>query len=137
MWIESAHLFDTPLPDSAELTVEIGEPQPVGLGKMLLPISLEVPLDQVTMLPAGDSGGRTRHYVASLELRVAATDADGASADVPVAMVEIRSEESPKPGQIGVYTTRLKLRRMRHRLLISLYDPLTGGVLARRIDFEP
>ncbi|MCP3910264.1 MAG: hypothetical protein GY713_04855 [Actinomycetia bacterium] len=52
-------------------------------------------------------------------------------------VVEIVSEESPEPGQIGIYTTRLKLRRKPHRLLISLYDPLTGIVLARRVDFEP
>ncbi len=134
MWIESAHLFDTPLPDSGELAVEIGQPLPAGVGKLLLPIALEVPLDQVTLLPVGDGGGG---FAGSLELRIAATDADGASADVPVTVVEVRSRESPRPGQVTIYETRLKLRRAPHRLLISLYDPLTGGVFARRVDFEP
>ena len=146
MWIESAHLFDTPLPGSAELAVEIGEPQPAGPGKLLLPLSLEVPLDQVTMLPVADgppAGGQTEQrpgtgsFAVSLELRVAATDADGASAGVPVSVVEIVVEAPPEPGQIGVYETHLKLRRKPHRLLISLYDPLTGGVWAQRVDFEP
>ena len=130
-WIESAHLFDAPLPGSLELAVEIGEPQPAGLSKILLPLSLEVPLDQVTMLPIEDG------FAASLELRVAATDADGASADVPVSRVDISSAQPPAPGQMGVYSTRLQLRRKPHRLLISLHDPASGKVLARRIDFTP
>lgn len=138
MWIESAHLFDLPLPGSTELAVEIGEPQPAGLGKLLLPLALEVPLDQVTVLPVADSpAGGQRQYAASLELRVAATDADGASADVPVRQVEIVSEGPPEPGQVEIHETRLKLRRKPHRLLITLYDPLTGGVMSRRVDFEP
>lgn len=134
MWIESAHLFDTPLPDSGELTVEVGKPRPAGLGKLLLPISLEVPLDQVTVLPVGDG---SPSFVTSLELRIAATDADGASADMPVTRVELRSREPPKPGQIGIYETRLRLRRAPHRLLISLYDPLTSSIWTRRLDFAP
>ena len=130
MWIESAHLFDAPLPESADLDVELGEPTAAGLGKMLLPVRLRVPLDQVTTLPSGDG------YVAGLELRVAATDADGASADLPVAAVEIRGDRPPAPGQFGVYETTLRLRRKPHRLLISLYDPVTGKVLSKRIELE-
>ncbi len=130
-WIESAHLFDTPLPDSGELAVEIGEPQPAGLGKLLLPLSLEVPLDQVTVI-AGEGG-----LAARLELRVAATDDEGSSADLPVTEVEIAVREPPRPGQIGIYQTSLKLRRKPHRMLISLHDPLTGGVWLKRVEFEP
>ncbi len=140
MWIESAHLFDTPLPDSIELTVEIGEPLPAGLGKILLPVSLSVPLDQATVRPRAPFEGQepgAHGFVAGLELRVAATDTDGSSADLPVSMVEIGTDGPPRPGQIGVYETRLKLRRKPHRLLITLHDPLTGKVWARRVDFEP
>ncbi len=133
MWIESAHLFDAPLPDSTDLAVVIGEPEPTGASKLLLPLSLQVPLDQVTLSPMAD----TRALATRLELRIAATDADGASADIPIAMVEIVSETTPAPGQIGTYQTRLKLRRKPHRLMISLYDPANGKVLARRVDFEP
>ncbi len=130
-WIESAHLFDAPLPGSLELAVELGEPRPAGLGKILLPLSLEVPLDQVTVLPVEDG------FAARLELRVAATDRDGASADIPVSEVFIPSIETPEPGQVGVYDTRLQLRRKPHRLLISLHDPVSGKVLAKRIEFSP
>ncbi len=131
MWIESAHLFGAPLPGSVELAVEIGEARPQGAGRIVLPLSLEVPFERVTVLPRDGS------FAASLELRVAATDSDGASAGIEVSEVEIVSQRPPAPGQTVAYEASLELRRKPHRLLISLYDPPTGTVLVKRIDFEP
>ncbi|MEM7586871.1 MAG: VWA domain-containing protein [Acidobacteriota bacterium] len=131
MWVESAHLFDAPLGDNAPLAVELGTPGQGGLGKVLLPVRLDIPLDRVTVLP---EGGR---YVTSLELRIAATDDDGNSADLPVVPVRIELAEPPSPGAKSQFETVLKLRRKSHRLLISLHDPASGGFLSRRLVFDP
>ncbi len=131
MWIESAHLFDAPLGDSLPLAVELGQPGQGGFGKVLLPLRLDVPLDQVTLLPQNEG------YITRLELRVAATDEDGDSADLPVLPISIELPGLPEAGATSRYETLLKLRRKSHRLLISLHDPVSGLFLARRLVFEP
>lgn len=124
MLVESAQLFDLPLPGSA-LSVSLGEPTKAGYKKVLLPIQLMIPFDRFTLLPGRDGD------VASLELRVAATDDDGHRADIPVIPVQITRQGDEKA---AVYSTQLKLRQKPHRLLVSLYDPATGEVVSKRFE---
>lgn len=131
MQVESAHLFDVPLAGSGELAVDLGTARPAGAGKIVLPIRLEIPFDRVTVLPNDGA------FEATLELRIAATDSDGTRADLAVVPVRLESPGPPRDGQVARYTTRLRLRRKPHRLLISLYDPLSESFLARRVEFEP
>ena len=131
MWIESAHLFDAPLTGAADLAARLGPPRAEGVGRVAVPLTLEIPFAQVASTPRGSG-----HEV-SLELRVAATDADGRRADLPVVPVLLSREKEPEAGATGTYETSLRLRRRPHRLLISLYDPATGKLWARRIDFAP
>ncbi len=125
MLVESAQLFDLPLPGH-ELVVKVGQPAKAGYKKVLLPLSLEIPYEWLTFL----SGAQGQS--AQVELRVAATDEDGLRADIPVIPVVItrRGDE----GTWAVYTTQLKLRQKPHRLLVSLYDPVTGDVLSKRFE---
>ncbi|MEM8933796.1 MAG: VWA domain-containing protein, partial [Acidobacteriota bacterium] len=65
--VESAHLFDVPVPGSEPLDVALGDAEPAGLGRLLVPLDLRLPIDALTFL---DAGGE--ESVARLELRVAA-----------------------------------------------------------------
>lgn len=130
MQVESAQLFDAPLP-GGELVARLGKPKGSGPGKVLLPIELEIPMDRVTMLPI--SGG----HGARLELRVAVINEDGERSDIPVIPVELSGQKLPAPGQIAHYETELKLRRQRQELLLTVSDPLSGFFLAKRFDFRP
>ncbi len=130
MLVESAQLFDLPLPGERALGVAMGEPTKAGYRKVVVPVQLTIPLDQVTVLPEG--GG----YVAQLELRVAATEADGDRAEMPVLVIELRGDGQPRPGQTAVFETSLKLRRQPHRLLLSLYDPPSGNVMSKRVELS-
>ena len=127
MMVESAQLFDLPLPSEEELTVAFGEPQNDGWRKIVIPLELEIPLDKVTLLPGADG------YTANLELRVAVTDDRGDNADIPVIPIELH-QAVPAAGGTAFYTTSLRLRDRPHRLLISLYDPASGTVLAKRAE---
>ena len=130
MLVESAQLFDLPVPgEDRPLGVTLGEPQKGGFRKVLVPLKLEIPLDQVTLLPYGDG------YVAQLELRLAVTDDRGYRADIPVVSIELKGT-SAAVGEVSVFETSLKLRRRPHRLLISLHDPASGNVLSKRVDFS-
>ncbi len=128
MLVESAQLFDLPLPGEKTLGVSFGESTDSGFKKVLLPVRLEIPLDYVTLLAGGDAVG------AELELRVAATDDDGDRAEVAVLPIIVSGTEPAAAGQVAVLETQIKLRRQPHRLLISLYDPPSGNMLSRRVE---
>ncbi len=128
MLVESAQLFDLPLPGEGALGVSFGEATGGGFNKAVLPVRVEIPLKYVTLPDSGDAVG-TR-----LELRVAATDDDGDRADVAVLPVVISSTKSATTGDVAVVETRLKMRRQPHRLLVSLYDPPSGRLLSKRAE---
>ncbi len=130
MMVESAHLFDAPLPGDSGMRVAFGEARSAGFGKMLVPVALSIPLDQVTLLP-GSSG-----YLARLELRVAAMEGDGDQAEIPIVPIEIGGLDKPAAGEVAVYETLLRLRKKPHRLLLSIYDPPTGNVLSRKVELS-
>ncbi len=127
MLMESAQLFDLPLPgESPDLAVSFGEPAKGGFRKVIVPLKLEIPLDQVTLLPTAEG------FVAQLELRVAVTDDQGNRADMPVVPVELRSEPDGEAA-FGVFEVSLKLRRRPHKMLVSLHEPASGNLLTRRV----
>ncbi len=131
MLIESAQLFDLSLPGAEQpLAVVLGEPGKAGYRRVLVPIELTIPLDQLTLFP--DSEG----FVARIDLRVAATDDRGDRADIPVIPIELRLA-SADPGGAVVYETSLRMRRRPHKLLISLHDPASGNVMSKRLTFRP
>ncbi|MEM1205245.1 MAG: VWA domain-containing protein [Acidobacteriota bacterium] len=128
MEVESAHLFDHPLPDVEGFDVQLGPSEKAGWGKMTVPIELSIPLENVTFLPAGNG------WAARLELRVVATDHLGNSAEVPVVEVDLRWDGPPGADAKATYGLTLELRRRPHRMLVSLYDPPTGTLLSQRVE---
>ncbi|MEM1180110.1 MAG: VWA domain-containing protein [Acidobacteriota bacterium] len=126
--LESAQLFDLPLPSAGALTASFGEPQDKGWRKVLVPLDVQIPLDLVTKLPV-DGGWASR-----LELRVAVTDDRGDRADIPVVPVVLKGDVAPTPGATETFTTFLKMRERPHRVLISLVDATSGDELSTRID---
>jgi hypothetical protein len=98
---------------------------------MGVPISVEVPLDAVTLLAHGGV------YRAGVELRIAARDNRGATADIPVIPVELVFDDTPKPGDSARYETTLQLRRRKHQLVIALFDPPTGNLLSSKVEVDP
>ncbi|MEO1085127.1 MAG: hypothetical protein AAFY88_12880, partial [Acidobacteriota bacterium] len=128
--LESAQLFDLPLPSAGALTASFGEPKDEGWRKVLVPLDIEIPLDLVTKLPV-DGGWASR-----LELRVAVTDDRGDRANIPVVPVVLKGDIAPSPGATETFTTYLKMRERPHRVLISLVDPTSGDELSTRIDVD-
>jgi VWFA-related protein len=128
MMVESAQLFELELPGQGSLGVSFGEPVKAGFKKVALPVRLEIPLDRIRLLPVADG------YSANLELRVAATDDDGGSSEIPIVAVALHGDAPPAAGETAVFETELKLRSRPHRLLLSIYDPASGSLLSERID---
>ncbi len=130
MAVESALLFGNPA-SAAPLSLALGKPEK-GRGRtMRVPLVVAVPLSELTPLPGAD--GPT----VIVELRIAAQDAEGATAEIPVVPLQVRVPATLEPGTSGRYATVLELRRAPHDLVVALYEPVSGKVFSATARISP
>ncbi len=127
--VESALLLGE-LPGAQPLQVEVGEPKK-SLRRLLIPLKVTFPLDAVTVL---SHRGR---YETRLEIRIAAVDKNGHRSEVDLIPITLSGTRPPVPGQRGTQEVAARTRRRKHRLVVSVHDPLSGTILASVIDVEP
>ncbi len=123
MIVESALLFGEP-PTNKPLALRFGRPHRAGLGKMRVPLEVGMLMDEITLLP---SQGR---YVNELEIRVTVMDPQGNRSETTVDKISINGSAPPQPGQMYFYETELRLRDKNHRIVVAVYDPLSGVILS-------
>ena len=130
MMVEGALLFGNP-PSAKPLGVRFGKPRKAGFGKIVVPVAVAIPLDEVTLLPVAGV------WQNELESRVTVMDKDGNRSETPVEKIRIAGNQAPQPGQYFTYETGLELRRREHTFVIAVYDPLTGAILSSSGDIGP
>jgi VWFA-related protein len=130
MMVESAMLFGNSA-GAVAIPMELGPPAATDRKFMKVPITLAIPVDQITLVPINGK------YAAELELRVAAIDERGDRSDVPVIPLTLSSDEQPKAGGFVRYETAINMRRMAHHLVVAIFDPLSGEILTAEADVAP
>ena len=113
------------------LSVSLGTPERRPRRTMKVPLSVDVPWSQITVLPAG--AGSAGH----LEIRVAARDRDGALSEVATVPLKLSFEDSTAPEGSLHWESDLLLRRERNDLVVSVYDALSGRVMTRVVTAAP
>lgn len=129
MMVESAMLFGNP-PGAVSMPMQLGTPVPSGRKLMVVPITLAIPVESITLVPLEGK------YASELELRVAVVDEDGNSSDVPVIPLTVTTDKQPEPGGYVRYETKLTLRRKGHHLTVAIFDPLSGKITTAEADVE-
>jgi VWFA-related protein len=127
MMVESALLFGNS-PSPLPLGLELGKARKAGRGKSQISLTIYVPVDHVTILPRSGSG--PVEYVAQLDLRIAAIDAEGRRSEIPVIPLEVSGPEPPTAGHFLRYDTEVTLRRTKQELLVAVYDPVSGNLMS-------
>ncbi len=130
MSIESSLLFGNTAGNDT-LRASLDHPVPAGRRRMSTTLTVTIPLDQVTFLPVGDT------LATQLELRVGVIDADGQQAEMPVIPLAVASDKEPSAGAVGSYETTLLLRRKPHRVVVAIYDPVSGRILSSGLEIFP
>ncbi len=130
MMVESNLLFDTDL-RGYSMAATLGEAKPKRGKKVELPLSLEIPMDQLLMLPV--AGG----FEANLELRIAVLDEKGNRSEIPVIPVTLGGKNKPREGAYATYDTTLVLRAIQQQLAVVLYDVAGESMLSTSVDFDP
>jgi len=130
MAVESVLLFGV-APGAGTLPLELGIPVKAERGTMNVPVTVRIPLDQITTLP---SGGQ---FVAAVELRAAALDDKGGRSEVPVIPVQLEMPGKPPAGAFATYTVTLQLRRTKNQIVVAVSDPVSGAIFSARADVQP
>ena len=123
MLVEGALLFNDS-PGDDVLDARLGTPRKAGFRRIFVPMEVEIPLDDLTLLPVGDQ------WMNELEFRVTLIDEHGARSETPVSKIPILGSETPPPGETFVYETDLLMRKRHHRYVAAVYDPLSGAILS-------
>ncbi len=131
MVVESSLLFGTPTSTDL-LRLTIGRPEKAGFRKMAVPLSMQIPLDDVVFLPTTEGELQAR-----LEVRIAVIDSRGAQAEIPVVPLFIDATEAPDPGDFFTYALELKMRREEHRVVVAVYDQASGKMLSGTASVSP
>lgn len=116
---------------SNTLRIELGEVQRKGR-RAVLPFSVFIPLDQVTLKPLRDGGS-----LAELELRVAVEDDRGDRTDLSAETLKLPLPAAMVQQGLVIYDSAVKLRRREHVLVFVLTDPATGISLLHRVEVDP
>ncbi|MEM8997770.1 MAG: VWA domain-containing protein [Acidobacteriota bacterium] len=126
LMVESALRFGE-APAAVPLVAEVGRGKRSGWGKREVPLSLQIPMDQVTFLPQSEG------LVAQLELRVAVLDERGNEAEVPVVPLTFLAKGQPEDGARATYETSLRLRNDPHDVVVSIYDRASGKIMSTKV----
>jgi VWFA-related protein len=130
MMVESALLFGDP-PSARPLQLKFGRPKGAGLGKMSLPLEVGIPIGEITLVETGGS------WVNQLEVRTVVMDELGSRSETTLEQVAIDGKRPPRPGDMFYYETDLRLRKKPHRLVVAVYDPLSGAILSSSAEVTP
>jgi VWFA-related protein len=131
MKVDSAVLFGE-LPDGKPLGLRLGaavKAQGKGWGVTEIPVTLDIPAAAVTLLQASDGS-----YKGRAELRIAALDDQGNQSTAPPIRIDLSSAKPPSETGTVRYETKIFLRGRTSRVVVALYDPVSGEVAAGRVD---
>jgi VWFA-related protein len=129
MKVESALLFGNP-PGALIMPLKVGEVVRSKRGEVEIPITLGLPVDLMTVVPAGNK------FTAQLELRFGASDAAGNTAEIPIVPVTLTSDHPPTPGKVVKYETKIKLNGKADHMVVAAYDPLSGKIATAETDLK-
>jgi VWFA-related protein len=128
--VESVLLFGSG-PGLLPLALEVGRPTFPSARVMRVPIALELPTAELTLLPTADGA------VAELELRVAAVDDRGGRSEIPVVPMRVVVGADRHPAAKARYMTQLELRRAPNRFVVAVYDPVSGNLWSATAEVKP
>ena len=130
MLVEGSLLFGGS-PGTESLGMEFGAPEKAGFRKIAVPVTVTIPLDDVTLLPMGDL------WMNELELRITVINESGDRSETPVRKIPIVGPAAPQPGQTFVYDTGVVMRKREHRYVAAVYDPVSGAILSASGELGP
>ena len=131
MVVESSLLFGNPASERP-LELRFGKAEKVRRGIIQIPLEAGFVLDEVTLLPIAESS-----YRVEVQVRVTVMDQEGNRSETPVELVRIVGSELPEPGEMYWWHTTLLMRKRNHRVVVAVFDPLSGVMFSSSAEIFP
>jgi hypothetical protein len=112
------------------MSVQMGKAGPEEKGKVTVPVTLEIPLSQIVLLP-GEGGAQQGH----LSILVIVRDSQGRTAAVTEKDLPLRLDEPVPPGIS--YDFQLALRSAPHTIVLGVWDELGNTLSTVTTHYEP
>jgi VWFA-related protein len=110
-----------------DLDVTLGDPRPARRGTVEVPVTVDIPMDWVTLVPQGKKGEQPEQVVGELELLVASVDDEGRRSETTTVPLHMAGPPPP-PGSHIAYETTVQLRSGGdQRLVLYLFDQVSGA----------
>ncbi len=113
-----------------DLDVTLGTPQRHKFGQLIVPVTVQIPLDWTGMEAVGDQ------VAVKLILRVAAEDKNGHQSEMVRAPIEIKGPRPPQ-GAVTSYDAQILVAKRKQRLVFTLQDQIGGATKSTTVDFVP
>jgi hypothetical protein len=118
--------------DVQPIQVETGAPRRSGLLSVEVPVTLLLPADLLTPLPAAGGG-----YELRARLSMSSLDRWGGKTEHRDLELRMKLPAVPKDGDLARYRTRFKLRNREQRLVFAVQDEVGDGQGRAQVDFKP
>ena len=117
--------------EAGSLDVVLGDPRRGEKRTVEVPVVINIPFDDLEIIPID------QRRMAVVEVSLGARDKRGVVSDIMTIPVQMSLDDDPSPGSIAIYRLKAILRREKHELVITVRDAIGGGVLVRRLQFDP
>ncbi|HYG61499.1 MAG TPA: VWA domain-containing protein [Thermoanaerobaculia bacterium] len=112
------------------MSVQMGQTGPEERGKVLVPVTLEIPLSKVALLP-GEGGAQH----GNLSILITARDSKGRIAAASDTELPLRFDGPPPPGVS--YSFQLRLRSAPHKIVLGVWDEVGNTVSTVTSHYAP
>ena len=113
------------------LAVQMGESMPVGLGKVQVDLTLDIPFESLTLKQTPEG------YVAEVLLAMISKDETGRRADQPRASLKTTLPGLPAAHSTARFHVTVRFRDVRQRLVLTVEDPVSGSSLWGEAEYAP
>ena len=131
MSVESSLLFGN-APASQTVELVLGAGRNLRWGKVEIPLTVMIPVDQLALFPTGDN-----EFVGEVEIRLAVKDRAGNRSEIPTIPVRFERSGATAAGDTVEYTTTLKMRSRPHNLAVAVYEPASGRIFSALAEVGP
>lgn len=130
MTVEGLLLFGNP-PGSLPLELRFGKAKRVRRGIVQIPLQIGFAVEHVHLIPIGNQ------LVAEVQVVISAIDQRGNRSETPVQTARVVGTIAPEPGQLYWFESPLLLRKRQHRIIVAVFDPVSGNVLSSTAEISP
>lgn len=117
--------------EEKRLIVQLGDPKRAGRKEIEVPVTIGIPVTSLALIPDG------KGYIAETPLAAATVDEKGGRSELAPMKLRVKVKQAPQAGGYARFQTTVKLRDIEQRVVFTVHDPVSGGVIWGEASVHP